>query len=290
MWAQTNRSRTYSERYGARSPWLAGACAGQCVPGLARPFRGALRPVLFLALLIAAGWFAYRGLEAAPDGALSFPPSVRDQFDAAFHDAARSEDAGPVLPRWNTELAQSLRPGPAGGPDLLRAQSFAASLPAMMGEETLALHLMRHERRPDMMQVDLVAMPAWRRKQIVAGVLDARSEDAQRQGIDPVWLIESSSDVQQRYASRTAPVWRQPAGGGALVRSPRVTGPEPCSVRGSRLSTGNRPGHSARCARGGCARMRACAVVWPNCAGLRPGAARTCLSRPGAHGFGLVCI
>ena len=199
MWAQTNRSRTYSERYGARSPWLAGPVRAS-VYLVWRGLFAALRPVLFLALLIAAGWFAYRGLEAAPDGALSFPPSVRDQLDAALHDAARSEDAGPVLPRWNTELAQSLRPGPAGGPDLLRAQSFAASLPAMMGEETLALHLMRHERRPDMMQVDLVAMPAWRRKQIVAGVLDARSEDAQRQGIDPVWLIESSSDVQQRYA------------------------------------------------------------------------------------------
>lgn len=199
MRAQTDQSRTYSERYGARSPWLAGPVRA----GAYLVWRGlfaALRPVLFLALLIAAAGFAYRGLEAAPVGALSFPPSVRDQFDAALEDAARSGGAGPVLPRWNAELAQSLRPGPAGGPDLLRAQSFAASLPAMMGEEKLALHLMRHERRPDMMQVDLVAMPAWRRNQIVAGVLDARSDDAQQQGIDPVWLIESSRDVQQRYA------------------------------------------------------------------------------------------
>lgn len=199
MRGQTNQSCTYSERYGARSPWLAGPVRA----GVYLVWRGVfatLRPVLFLALLIASVWFAYRGLEAAPPGALSFPPSVNDQFEAAIYHMAHSGGAGPVLLRWNAELVQSLRPGPAGGPDLLRAESFAASLPAMMGEETLALHLMRHERRPDMMQVDLVSMPAWRRSQIVSGVLDARSDDAQRQGIDPVWLIESSPDVRQRYA------------------------------------------------------------------------------------------
>ena len=199
MWAQTDRSRTYSERYGARSPWLSGPVRA----GVYLIWRGvfaALRPVLFLGLLIAAGWFAYRGLEAAPGGALQLPQSLSEQFDAALHEAANPASADPILSRWNTELTQSLRPGPTGGPDLLRAQSFAASLPAMMGEEALALHLMRHERRPDMMQVDLVAMPVWRRDQIVTGVLDARSDDAQRQGMDPVWLIESSPDVQHRFA------------------------------------------------------------------------------------------
>jgi hypothetical protein len=199
MWAQTDRSRTYSERYGARSPWLSGPVrAGAYL--IWRGVFASLRPLLFLGLLIAAAWIAYRGLETAPDGALQFSKSLSDQFDAALYEAARSASAGPVLTRWNAELTHALRPGPTGGPDLLRAQSFAASLPAMMGEEALALHLMRHERRPDMMQVDLVAMPVWRRSQIVTGVLRARSDDAHRLGIDPVWLIESSPDVQHRYA------------------------------------------------------------------------------------------
>ena len=199
MWAQTDRSRTYSERYGARSPWLSGPVRA----GVYLIWRGvfaALRPLVFLGLLIAAAWFAYRGLETAPGGALQFPQSLSEQFDAALHEAANPASADPVLTRWNTELTHSLRPGPTGGPDLLRAQSFAASLPSMMGEETLALHLMRHERRPDMMQVDLVAMPVWRRNQIITGVLRARSDEAQRQGLDPVWLIESSPGVQHRYA------------------------------------------------------------------------------------------
>ena len=199
MRAQTDRSRTYSERYGARSPWLSGPVRA----GLYLIWRGlfaSLRPVVFVGLLAGAVVFAYRGLEAAPANTLQFHTPLSDRFDAALHDAARRASAEDILSRWNAELAQSLRPGPTGGPDLLRARSFAASLPALMGEEKLALHLMRHERRPDMMQVDLIAMPTWRRHQIVTGVLEARREDARRQGVSPPWLIESDAGVQRRYA------------------------------------------------------------------------------------------
>ncbi|WP_440957210.1 hypothetical protein ACFELO_07780 [Oceanicaulis sp. LC35] len=202
MRAGTTPSRTYSERYGARSPWLVERWR-VVVYLIWRALFALFRPVLFLSLCAGALFCLYRGLDALPAGALTPPQSLSDRFEAALHDAVHTQGGKATLTQWRSELDASLAPVRSGTPDLPRARSFALSLPDLMGREALALHLMRAERRPELMQADLVAMPVWRRQHIITGVLEARLQDTSNHR-DPIWLQEASPQVQRRYARAEA--------------------------------------------------------------------------------------
>ncbi|WP_306015729.1 hypothetical protein [Oceanicaulis sp. MMSF_3324] len=197
MRAGTPPSRTYSERYGARSPWLAPRWRA-AVYLIWRALFALVRPALFLALCAGALISVYRALEAAPADSLRAPQTLSEQFDAALNAAVPAQDAEDTLSRWRTEIEQSLAPTLPGPPDLPRARSFASSLPALMGREALALYLMQNERRPELMRADLAAMPVWRREQIINGVLEGRQQSEGLVG-EPVWLREASPRAQQRY-------------------------------------------------------------------------------------------
>ena len=202
MKAGAHSSHTYSERYGARSPWLVERWR-VALYLIWRTLFALLRPCVFLLLWAGALFFLYRGLSSAPEVALMASPPVSEQFEAALHEVVEDADASARLAVWRRELDQALQVSQPGGPDLLRAESFAASLPALMGREALALYLMRSERRPELMQADLSAMPVWRRQQIITGVLEARMRSAP-QARDAVWLVESAPSVQRRHARMRA--------------------------------------------------------------------------------------
>jgi hypothetical protein len=228
-------SHTYSERYGARSPWL--VARWRVVLYLIwRAVFAALRPFLFLCLCLGALLFAYRGAAHLPIEALVPAPTLAERFDAFMQREARAQSGGDVLSLWRAELDQSLALSRSGPPDLLRARSVAASLPAVMGRERLALYLMRGDRRPELMQADLAAMPVWRRRQIIEGVLAGRLETASSQP-DAVWLIEASDTVRRRYdraqalygpSLQAAEAWFHAPDGLAINLSafPGVTTPE----------------------------------------------------------------
>ena len=198
MRAGTHPSHTYSERYGARSPWLVERWR-VVIYLIWRALFAMVRPLVFIVLLVGAVLFAYRGMASSPEGVLAARSSLPEQFETALYEAAGAADASDRLAMWRRELDHALQVAQPGGPDLLKAESFAASLPALMGREALALYLMRSERRPELMQADLSAMPVWRREQIISGVLDARMRTAgQSHGAD--WLVESPASVQRRHA------------------------------------------------------------------------------------------
>lgn len=193
----TAPSRTYSERYGARSPWLVERWR-VALYLIWRTLFALARPALFVVLLSGAVFWMYRGLGAAPVDAFRPAPPLGQRFETALQNAAGEQSDADVLTLWRAELDLALRPGQAGGPDLLRAESFANSLPALMGRESLALYLMRQDRRPELMQADLVAMPVWRRQQIISGVLEARRQIAPP-GPAPVWLVEAPPTIRRRF-------------------------------------------------------------------------------------------
>ena len=197
MRAGTPPSRTYSERYGARSPWL--APRWRVAAYLAwRALFALFRPLVFVLLCAGALFSLYRALDTAPSQALTAPQTLSERFDSALYSAVRARGEADTLSRWRAEIDQSLAPALSGPPDLPRARSFAVSLPALMGREALALYLMQDQRRPELMQADLAAMPVWRREQIIKGVLDGRHQSA---GLDDeaVWIREASPRAQQRY-------------------------------------------------------------------------------------------
>lgn len=198
MRAGTHPSHTYSERYGARSPWLVERWR-VVIYLIWRALFAMARPALFIVLLAGAVLSAYRGLASSPEGMLSAQSSLPERFEAALYEAAGAADASDRLAMWRRELDHALQVAQPGGPDLLKAESFAAGLPALMGRQALALYLMRSERRPELMQADLSAMPVWRREQIISGVLDARMRTA-RHSHGAHWLVESSPSVQRRHA------------------------------------------------------------------------------------------
>ena len=202
MRAGAPTSRTYSERYGARSPWLVERWR-VLVYLVWRGLFAALRPALFMLLCLAALFFVWRGLQATPSAFLTPPPSLQLRLEHAMQEAALAQAGPDILTAWQMELDSALAPSGVGSPDILRVRSFAASLPALMGHEALALHLLRSERRPEILQAELSAMPAWRREQIISDVLDTQARRAGA-GDGPSWIGQSSPSVQRRYARAEA--------------------------------------------------------------------------------------
>ncbi len=124
----TAPSRTYSERYGARSPWLVERWR-VALYLIWRTLFALARPTLFVVLLAGAVLWVYRGLGAAPVDAFRPDPPLGQRFETALQNAAGEQSDADVLTLWRAELDLALRPGQAGGPDLLRAEVSQTACP-----------------------------------------------------------------------------------------------------------------------------------------------------------------
>jgi hypothetical protein len=192
--------RAYSERYGAREPWLVS-------PGLAglyllwRLVMAALRPVLFLSLAGGSVWFALEAARQLP-GTTQGVMNLTERLDAAIHDAVDPDTYRHQA--WLTQMQIALQTPRGQIPDIEKAQAIAAGYIPLKGEEVLALELLSEGRSVDQLEARLRAQPAWVRERVINQAIAARLQDGRLQGFDPHELIFAPRSLTTRLARAQA--------------------------------------------------------------------------------------
>lgn len=213
------RPWTYSERYGARDPWLAGGMrAGAYL--VWRAAFAAWRPAIFLLLLGGALVFA---LKAAADLDLEPPPRPEQEQVAEAVEAS----VGDVRAWWAGALGAALNPASGRAPDLVLAESLAPSLPTLVARNRLArLVLIESGRSERHVEAVLRAEPAWLRDQRLEAVLREQLDAGVRNAASPPELVFAPVSVSRRLQRARAlygpavdavETWFSEPGGRALV-------------------------------------------------------------------------
>jgi len=213
------RPQRYSERYGARDPWLAGGVrAGAYL--LWRAAFAAWRPAIFLVLLGGALFFA---LKAAVDLDLEPPPRPEQERVAEAVEAS----VGDVRAWWAGALGAALNPAAGRAPDLVLAEALAPSLPSLVARNRLArLVLIEGGRSERHIEAVLRAEPAWLRDQRLEAALREQLEAGVRNGASPPELVFAPEPVSRRLqraralygpAVEAVETWFSEPGGRAFV-------------------------------------------------------------------------
>lgn len=188
--------RPYSVRYGACDPLLAGGVrAGVYL--MWRAVFALFRPTVFVALLGLAALLAHRGLEAAPSAVLQPAPPLAQRIDEALQAAAQAQGRPEQV--WSRRMDAALDSGRFGAPDLPLATAYAGALIPMKGRDALALSILAERRRPELVEAELRALPAWRREAVLEEVVRQRLATGRRAGFDPPELVFAPPLTRERF-------------------------------------------------------------------------------------------
>ena len=191
---RATQPRQFSARYGARHPWLAPWPRA----GLYLIWRGlvaGLRPAMVLLLLCAAAVFAWQAFSELPRPDLS-ALSPSEQVSAALHDAVPGGIGRHAF--WTTRIETCLETPPRSLPDIGCARAFASSYVAIRGREALALELLAEGRRPERVEAQLRALPAWDRERRIGAALAQASTQGAAKNLQPPGLVFAPEDLIAR--------------------------------------------------------------------------------------------
>ena len=185
---------SYSARYGARHPFLAPWPAAALYLAW-RILVAAVRPALFLALILAAGWFGLSAARQIPQ-LTDAEPASQPRLEQAFSSAGRSRSDRRAI--WLEGVDLALQGGMRRAPDLPLAESYLQAALSIEGREALAMALMADGRRTQAVEAELRAVVAMERQ----ARLDAALADLEQAGLDaglePPSLILAPADLRGR--------------------------------------------------------------------------------------------
>lgn len=188
----------YSWRYGARDPWLA-PWPRTALYLIWRVMIGSLRPALFMVLAFASIMFAFLaliepGTGPGPDTARPIQGGGGADLDRRLRASIPTATDPRVL--WEAEINRALNSGPWRTPDLSLAESLAAALPSIQGEDALAFSVLTENRSAAHVEAELRARPVWVREQRLRAALEARLAEGAE--LNPPFLIFASPDTARR--------------------------------------------------------------------------------------------
>ena len=200
--AREARRVAVGERLKAQTrPWRQASVFGLVFWAIWKLVHHGFRPAwLAGSLAVAAVFFALsvqeRGVDAvlAPD-----PPELEARIAAAFLELTPEGEDPRALMIARMREALDVPPGQIA--DIERFHAWAAAAPLLIGERRLGLEGLAGSQSPRSLQraeAELVALPAWRREQLLAQGL-ARRLDAMRVSGDEPGLAYADDLLRRRY-------------------------------------------------------------------------------------------
>lgn len=185
---------SYSARYGARPPLLAPWPAAS-VYLLWRALVAVVRPVAFLALILAAGGFAWSAARQIPQIS-NAEPALQVRLARAFESVAPERSDRRSV--WLEGVDLALQGGMRRTPDLPLAESYLQAAIDIQGREALAIALVGAGRRDQAVEAQLRAVPALERQAQLDAALDELGQAGRDAGLDPPALILAPDDLRSR--------------------------------------------------------------------------------------------
>lgn len=216
------QSRTYSARYGARDPLLA-SWPRLLAYMVWRAIITALRPVLFLGLLMAAGALLASAARQWPQAYEPGPP-LSVQLETAFQNAG--PDGANRRALWIERVEAALAPTFQSAPDLPLAESYLDAAISIEGREALALERLARDRRTGSIEAELRAHTAAQRAEALNDAVEALLSAGVEAGYQPATLILAPEPMRQRLdrarrlygpALGASELWFADPGGQALA-------------------------------------------------------------------------